>query len=275
LPPLPYTPGKDGAGIVEKVGEAVTSIKEGQRVWLSGAQTGTYAQFAICDEVTVHPLPDSISFQQGAALWTAFGTAYYALYHIGVPNLNGPNTILIHGASGGVGLACVQFAKQIPNTIIIGTAGTQEGCEFVLKSGANHALNHREPDYLEKVAQLSNNKVDIILEMLANVNLANDLKLLNHRGRVVIIGSRGTVEINPRDLMSRRAEIRAVMLGHATPEELKEIKNGIQRGLEYGTLNPVISKTYSLDSSFQAHKDIMASDNSLGSKGKLVINTWE
>jgi len=222
----------------------------------------------------VHVLPDSLTFEQGAALWTPYGTAFHALFQIGLPKLEGPNIILVHGASGGVGTACVQFAKTLPNTIIIGTAGSTEGCERVLSQGANYAFNHHEENYMEQILEKTEGKgVDIILEMLANINLGKDLKILASRGRVVVIGSRGNVEITPRDLMSKRSEIRAVALPNATPDEVTAIIKGIQDGITKGSLVPVIGKTYKLQNAFQSHIDIM--DNNLGSSGKLVILPWE
>jgi NADPH2:quinone reductase len=272
--PLPWTPGQDGAGVIESVGEGVDpSFKPGTRVWTSASETGTYAQYSISNQDSVQVLPESLTFEQGAALWTPYGTAYHAVFQVGEASLNGPNIILVHGASGGVGTACVQFARQIPNTIVIGTAGTPEGCERVLKLGAHYVFNHREENYMQQILEKTEGKgVDIICEMLANVNLGNDLKILSMRGRVVVIGSRGNVEITPRDLMGKRSSIRGLALFNATPDEKIMIKNGIQKGITDGFLNPVIGKCYSLDEAPQSHIDIL--DSSKGTSGKLVLLPW-
>jgi len=274
-PPLPWTPGHDGAGVVEEIGDDVRSVQVGNRVWTSSSVTGTYAQYAISNQENVHLLSNSLSFEQGAALWTPYGTAYHALYQVGqVDSLKTPSFILVHGASGGVGTACVQLAKMIPEATVIGTAGTQEGCERILKLGADFAFNHKEENYMEKILEKTQGKgVNIILEMLANVNLGKDLKILAFKGKVVIIGSRGNVEITPRDLMLKRSEIRAVHLGQVTVDEFSGIIKGIQEGTNKGNLLPVIGKTYDLSSSAQSHIDIM--DSSKSSPGKLVILPWK
>ncbi len=109
--------------------------------------------------------------------------------------------------------------------------------------------------------------VDIILEMLANVNLAHDLKLLAIRGRVIVIGNRGEVTINPRELMGRRASIRAFTLWGITPAEETEIHAGLIAGLENGTLRPVVGKEMPLAEAARAHKEILEP----GAAGKIVL----
>jgi NADPH:quinone reductase len=109
--------------------------------------------------------------------------------------------------------------------------------------------------------------VDIILEMLANVNLSHDTKLLTNNGRVIVIGSRGEVTINPRELMARRASIRALTLLAITPAEEADIHAGLFAGLENGTLRPVVGKELPLAEAARAHKEILEP----GSVGKIVL----
>jgi NADPH2:quinone reductase len=264
-PPLPYTPGSDAAGVVETVGEGVTKVKPGDRVYTAKTQSGAYAEYALALESQVNRLPEKISFAQGAALWVPYGTAYTALHHHG--DAKAGETLLVHGASGGVGTAAVQFARAQGLTVM-GTASTEKGRELVKKEGAHHAFDHTKPGYAEEILKTTGGKgVHVVLEMLANVNLATDLKLLAVRGRVVVIGNRGEVTINPRELMGRRGSVRGFTLWAVTEEETAEIHAAIGAGLENGTLRPIVGKEMPLKDAAQAHVDILAP----GAHGKIVL----
>jgi len=264
-PPLPYTPGSDGAGVVEAVGEGVNRVKPGDRVYVAKTLTGAYAEFALIMESQVHPLPDKITYAQGAGVWVPYGTAYHALYQCA--RARAGETLLIHGASGGVGIASVQIARAM-GMIVLGTAGTKKGLELVKREGAHHVFDHTQPGYLEQILKVTSGQgVDLILEMLANVNLAKDLKLLAFQGRVVVIGSRGDVTITPRDLMTRRASIHSFTLWRITEAEDKEIHAGIVAGLEDGTLRPIVGKELPLAEAARAHKEVMEP----GAFGKIVL----
>eukprot|EP01127_Copromyxa_protea_P013600 TRINITY_DN3681_c1_g3_i1.p1 TRINITY_DN3681_c1_g3~~TRINITY_DN3681_c1_g3_i1.p1 ORF type:complete len:350 (+),score=67.07 TRINITY_DN3681_c1_g3_i1:53-1051(+) len=275
---LPWTPGSDGSGVVEELGSETSGLSVGDRVWLSGTTTGTYAQYALANISSVHVLPPNISFQQGAALNVPYATAYHALHHIGRPSerqfVTGNLNIFVHGASGGVGIAALQLAKSIPNVTIIGSAGTETGIQGILENGAHYAVNHREEGYMQKVLELTGGRgVDILLEMLANVNLANDCKVMAVGGRICVIGNRGTLEFNPRDLMSKRLEVRGVMLFQATPQEKEEIYNAIDKGLVDGSLKPIVSGAYPLKDAPQSHVDVISPPK--GTLGKVVLTAWE
>ena len=264
-PPLPYTPGSDAAGTVEASGSGVTKVKPGDRVYTARTVTGAYAEYALTLESQVHRLPANISFAQGAGLWVPYGTAYFALFHSA--HARASETVLVHGASGGVGIAAVQIARAMGLTVF-GTAGTQKGLDLILKEGAHQAFQHTKTGYLDEIMKATGGKgVDIILEMLANVNLANDMKLLATNGRVIVIGNRGEITINPRDLMSRRASVRAFTLWAVTETEEADIHAGIIAGLENGTLRPVVCKEMPLADAPRAHKEILES----GAHGKIVL----
>ena len=264
-PPLPYTPGSDAAGVVEAIGEGVTKVKPGDRVYTAKTQSGAYAEYALTLESQVHRLPDNISFAQGAALWVPYGTAYTALHHHG--NAKAGETLLVHGASGGVGTAAVQFARAQGLTVV-GTASTDKGREMVKKEGAHFVFDHTKAGYADEIMKATGGTgVDVILEMLANVNLATDLKLLAQNGRAVIIGNRGEITINPRDLMLRRSTVRGFTLWATTDAEAKEIHAAIEAGLENGTLRPVVGKELSLKDAAKAHVDVLAP----GAHGKIVL----
>jgi len=264
-PPLPYTPGSDGAGVVEAVGEGVKPVKRGDRVYTTQTLSGAYAEYALALEHQVDPLPAKISFGQGAGVWVPYGTAYHALYHSAKAHAS--ETVLVHGASGGVGIAAVQIARSMGLTVL-GTAGTPTGLEIAKREGAHQVFDHRKTGYQEKILKATGNRgVDIILEMLANVNLAYDTKLLAKDGRVVVIGNRGEVTINARELMMRRASIRAFTLWDITAAEEADIHAGLIAGLENGTLRPVVGKELPLAEAARAHKEILEP----GASGKIVL----
>jgi NADPH:quinone reductase len=265
-PNLPYTPGNDGAGIVAAVGEGVKRVKPGDRVYVSGSLTGTYAEQALCNETQVHRLPDNVSFEQGAAMGVPYGTAFRGLYLRG--EAKAAEAVLVHGASGGVGSAAVQLARAAGLTVI-GTAGSERGMQLVQAEGANHVLNHSSEGYLDQLMKLTEGRgVDLILEMLANKNLGKDLTVLAKYGRVVVIGSRGPVEINPRDTMGRDADIRGTTLANTTEPEYRQIHAALVAGLENGTLRPVVGQRIPLAEASRAHAEVMKPS---GAYGKIVL----
>lgn len=263
-PPLPFTPGSDAAGIVESVGANVDLV-QGQRVYTTGTVSGAYAELTLCNRSQVHPLPDRVSYAQGAGIYVPYVTAYRALFQLAVSRPG--ETLLVHGASGGVGLAAVQLARAA-GMKIIGTAGTAEGLQLLKNEGADQSVNHSSPDYREQILEFTNGSgVDVILEMLANVNLAHDLKMLAFRGRVVVVGSKGNVEINPRDIMTREAAVFGVFLWRISFAAASEIQAALQSGLENGTLRPIIASELPLESASEAHRRVMHP----GARGKIVL----
>ena len=269
-PPTPYTPGADGAGVVEAIGEGVTRVTVGDRVYTAGSVSGTYAEQTLCKESQVHPLPERASFAQGAAVNVPYATAYRALFQRAQASPS--EVVFVHGASGGVGIAAVQLARAAGMTVI-GTAGTEQGRRLVAEQGAHHVLNHRASGYLEQVSALTNGRgADVILEMLANVNLGNDLNVLAQGGRVAVIGNRGTnnqgtAEINPRAAMNRDAAILGVALVNASPRELASIHAALVAGLENGTLRPVIGQEFPLADAPKAHHAVIEAS----AYGKIVL----
>ncbi len=254
-PALPYTPGWDGAGVVEALGEGITRVKVGDRVYTAGSLTGTYAQKALCLEEQVYLLPGSTSFAQGAAIGVPYATAYRALFQRArmVPG----ETVLVHGASGGVGTAAVQLAVAAGMTVI-GTAGSEAGLALVRRLGAHHVVDHGRPGYLDEVNRRAGGQgVPVILEMLANVNLGKDLGILARHGRIVVIGCRGNVEVAPRDLMRTEGAILGMMLPNVSPQERASIHAALGAGLANGSLRPIIARELPLAEAARAHHEVM------------------
>ncbi|XP_067109346.1 quinone oxidoreductase [Osmerus mordax] len=265
-PSLPYTPGTDVSGVVEEVGDGVSALKAGDRVFTTATETGGYAEFTLACEDCVHPLPSSLDYMQGAALGVPYCTAYRALFHRAQAKAG--ETVLVHGASGGVGVAACQLARA-RGLRVLGTAGTAEGLELVLNNQAHLAFNHREPGYTSKIMEATGGQgVEVIVEMLANVNLSTDLQMLAYGGRVTVVGSRGPIEINPRDTMAKESSIMGVALFFATAEEKNECASALSAGLHAGWLRPSVGRQYPLEDAAQAHHDII---NSPGASGKMVL----
>ncbi|MGQ0735070.1 MAG: NADPH:quinone reductase [Acidobacteriota bacterium] len=270
-PALPYTPGADGAGVVEALGSNVFSLAVGSRVWVGGTAVhksyGTYAERVVCQIDQVHPLPDRLSFSQGAAVHVPYVTAWRALH--GRAQMRPGDTVLVHGASGGVGLAAVQIARAW-GAVVVGTAGSPAGVHVVRAQGAHHVLNHGEAGYLDVLKDLTGGRgPDVILENLANVNLDNDLSVIAPAGRVVIVGNRGRIEIDPRKAMGKEAAILGMALWNTDAAELARIIRGVNAGLANGTLQPVVSRELPLAEAARAHALIMEP----GATGKIVLVT--
>jgi NADPH2:quinone reductase len=264
-PALPYTPGIDAAGTVEAIGEGVGVVTEGERVYVAATISGAYAELALCEAWQVHRLPERVTYAQGAAVNIPYATAYRALFQRA--HAQPGETALVHGASGGVGVACLQLARAAGMTIF-GTASTERGRQLAAEQGAHYVLDHGQPGYLEELQALTKGRgVDVILEMLANVNLAKDLTLLAMHGRVVVIGSRGTVEINPRETMRRDASILGFTLLNASQAELGSIHAALVAGLENGTLRPVVGRELPLAEAPRAHQTVMEA----GAYAKIVL----
>lgn len=288
-PALPFTPGKDAAGVVEKTGAKVEKFKVGDRVLTADSVTGTYAEFCLCEEKHLIKLPARISFEQGAGVFVPFATSYRALFQ--KAKAREGETVLIHGASGGVGVAAVQWAKNA-GLKIIGTAGSAEGLSLVKAEGADFALDHsdkvesRESDktsepaavtgglsdnnYFEEIKQITEGRgVEIILEMLANKNLNRDFDALAMFGRIVVIGNRGSLEFNPRLAMTKDASIFGMSLFNAPAEQMQEIHAAIFDGLESGFLKPVVGRSFPLADAPRAHHAVIEEK----AFGKIVLLT--
>jgi NADPH2:quinone reductase len=269
-PPVPYTPGADGAGVIAASGEGVSCVAVGDRVYIAGSRSGTYAEQALCSETQVHPLPSQVSYAQGAGVNVPYATAYRALFQRAQAAPG--EVVFVHGASGGVGIAAVQLAHAAGMTVI-GTGGTEQGRRLVAEQGAQHVLDHRAPGYLEQVLTLTNGRgVDVILEMLANVNLGNDLGVLAAGGRIAVVGNRGTnnqgtVEINPRIAMNRDAAILGMSLVNVSAQDLARIHAALVAGLANGTLRPIVGQEFSLGDAPRAHHVVIEAN----AYGKIVL----
>ena len=267
-PPLPYSPGADGAGVVEAVGAGVTVVAVGDRVYTGGTADhlsyGAYRQVVLCTPSQVHPLPARVSFAEGAAVNVPALTAHVALERA---TPRGGDVVLVHGASGSVGLAAVQLARAAGLTVI-GTASTDDGLALVAAEGAHHVVNHADAGHVERIQALTNGRgPDVVLEMLANVNLDHDLTMLAPRGRIVVIGNRGRIEIDPRKIMAKHAVVTGLALWGLTTEEVQRGHDALGQALASGALRPVVGTELPLAEAAEAHRRVMAP----GARGKIVL----
>ncbi len=264
-PKVPYTPGFDAAGVVEKTGASVLGIHAGERVYLSGSVTGTYAEYALCKENQIHPLPDHVSFAEGAGIYVAYVTAYRGL--IQRAEARPAQTLLVHGASGAVGIATLQIARNL-GMRVLATAGTEAGRQLVKSQRADQVMDHADPGHFDQILDATDGLgVDVIMEMMAHVNLDNDLRILAPQGKVVIVGNRDSIEINPRDAMACDAAILGMSLMNIRPEEEKEIHAAIGAGLCSRVLKPVIRCEMPLERAAEAHRLVMEP----GACGKIIL----
>ena len=264
-PQLPYTPGKDAAGVVESVGDQVTRFKPGDRVYTADSLTGTYAQYALCREDQLGLLPEGVSFEQGAGIWTPYATSYRALFQ--KAGAKEGETVLIHGASGGVGIAAIQWAKNAGLTVI-GTASSEDGKQLIRDEGADHVFDHTDEDHLAAIKHATGEKgVDVIIEMLANVNLQRDFDALAMFGRIVVVGNRGSLDFNPRVIMGKDATIYGMSLFNSPQRDRDEIHNAIYQGLSAGYLRPVVRISMQLVDAPLAHHEVIESK----AFGKIVL----
>ena len=264
-PKLPYTPGKDGAGTIESVGAEVTRFKPGDRVYTAGAVTGTYAEFTLCEESDLGTLPENVSFEEGAGVWTPYATSYRALFQ--KAGAKAGETVLVHGASGGVGIAAVQWAKNAGLTVF-GTASSDEGKKLVKEQGADAVFDHSADGYLGEIREQTGDRgVDVIIEMLANVNLQKDFEVLAMFGRITVVGNRGSLEFTPRAAMTKDATIYGMSLFNSPRAAREEIHTAIFDGLSEGFLKPAVRTAILLAEAARAHHEVIETK----ALGKIVL----
>ena len=269
VPDLPFTPGGEGAGTIEQVGPGVEGVRVGDRVFFlgsaAGGMQGSYAERVVCKAEQVYALPPTVDLKAAAAVPIAYGTAYRALFDRA--RAKPAEAVLVHGATGGVGLAAVQLAVAAGCTVY-GTGGSEAGRQLVLDNGAAEAFDHGADGYADRIKAATGGRgVDVVIEMLANVNLDRDLDLLTQGGRVAVVGSRGRVEIDPRKAMGKGLDILGMSLRNADTAGLKRMYAAIAAGLKAGALRPVVGEAFPLSRAPDAHRRVMED----GSHGKVIL----
>jgi NADPH:quinone reductase len=263
--PLPYIPGSELAGdVVEGPADWV-----GKRVFALGTAgprlTGCYAELAVCNVAELYELPAAYSYSQGAAVPVAYGTAWRALFDRG--RAEPGQLVLIHGASGGVGTAAAQLAAG-RGCVVFGTASSERGRKLARDCGCAEVVDHKSHGYAQDLLAFTKGRgFDVIIEMLANVNLDRDLDLLAPGGTVVVVGNRGRIEIDPRKTMGKECNITGIALWAGGQSALQRAFAGISAKLKTGAINPIVGAELPLATAAKAHELVMQD----GSHGKVVL----
>ncbi len=266
-PNLPDTPGLEAAGVVEAVGSGVENLKPGARVAAIGSKT--YAEYSVASANQVMPLPDFVSFAEGAAFPIQVLTAYHMLYtaHQTTPG----QTVLVHSAAGGVGIVAVQIAKAA-GARVIGTVSSDSKIGLVKEYGAEAVINYVTQDFAEEALKLTDGKgVDLILDAVGKPTLEKGLRCLAPFGHLMLYGRAGGPPdpLNLFTLFQKSLKVSGFVLYtiSAMPDKHRE---GIEKSFQLmgqGKLKLLIGKSFPLAEAAEAHRYM----ESRQSTGKLVL----
>ena len=266
--PLPYIPGTDVAGEVEAVAADISHVSVGDRVFGRSINGGGYAEKACLPGPETIPLPDTLSFAEGAAIPVPFYTAYVAVHH--KAQLKAGESVLVSAGGGGVGVAAVQLAK-VCGARVITTVGSADKAARIQALGADSVINYKTHDFAAEVRRLTDDAgVEVILENVAADNLAQDFSALARNGRIVLIGS-GTAKASEAAFMVgpalfKDAAIYGMALGNSATH-IPELARSLVPLFASGQLKAVVHQTYPLAQAQRALGDLVASRVF----GKLVL----
>jgi NADPH2:quinone reductase len=267
--PLPFIPGQEAAGIVDAVAEDVTTVKPGDRVAYAGT-LGAYAECAVVKASQLVPLPDSLSFENAAAVMLQGMTAHYLTYST-FPLRKG-ETILLHAAAGGVGLLLTQVAKRIGATVI-GTVSTEEKAAQAKEAGADHIILYTRTDFEQEVKRITSGAgVDVVYDSVGRTTFDKSLNCLRRRGMMVLFGQ-SSGPVPPFDLSALNAKgslyITRPGLPHytATPDELLWRSHDVFQWVAEGSLKVRIDRVYPLTEAAKAQQALEGRKTS----GKVLL----
>ncbi|MDI6674377.1 quinone oxidoreductase [Bacillus wiedmannii] len=267
---LPFIPGIDAAGVVERVGSHVKNIYPGQRV-IAFPQDGSYAEYVVANENLTFALPDEVDFQTAAACPIVSFTSYNLLAN--VARLQQDESVLIHAAAGGIGTTAIQIAKLLGAGTVIGTVGNEAKSNIALDAGADYVICRQDVDFVEKVNELTNGEgVDVILDSISGTVSERSLKCLAYYGRLVHFGN-ASGEIGNFQTKDLHASCRSI-LGFSfgttrkkRPELLQKTANEVFRYLRDGRLKMKAAKSFPLQDAGEAHEWV----ESRKSTGKVIL----
>jgi NADPH:quinone reductase len=268
--PFPFTLGIEGAGVVEEVGEGVSELKRGDRVAYKWS-LGSYAEYDVVKAVDLVPLPDGVSFPDGAAIILQGLTAHY-LVHEFYPIKPG-STVLVHAAAGGVGLLLTQWVKHM-GAVVIGTVSTDEKARIAREAGADNVILYTKQDFAEEVKKLTGGAgVDYVIDGVGKTTFTKNLDALKPRGWATIFGMPGgpADPLVPNSLMMKSLTISGGALGNytMTRDELLRRARDVFAGLREGWLKLRIDRTLPLAQAAEAHQLL----ESRQTAGKLILKT--
>lgn len=248
-PDFPFAPGSEVAGEIIAVGDRVTRFKLGDRA-IARVGSGGFAEEAQTDEMKCHHLPDGIGYEVGSAISLTYGTTAHAL--IQRANLRAGEWLLVHGASGGVGLTAVEMGKTM-GAKVIGTGGSDEKLKVALERGADHVINYSNGPFKDQVKELTGGAgADVIYDPVGGDAFDQSLRCINWGGRLLVIGfASGRIPEAPANLaLLKGCAIVGVFWGRFTeidPETNEANMARIFEMIQAGTLRPHISHTFPLD----------------------------
>ncbi|WP_026998914.1 NADPH:quinone oxidoreductase family protein [Eisenibacter elegans] len=268
-PPFPFIPCGEVAGVVEAVGEGVTHLKPGARV-IALCETGGLAELVCTPAMMALPIPDSMSFEEAAAFTIVYGTAHVALKHRG--NIKAKDTLLVHGAGGGVGLAAIDIARHLGATVIA-TASTAEKLAAAKEKGAAHLINYVETDFVEQTKAITQGRgVDLVFDPVGGDVFDKSLKVIAWEGRLLVIGFAGgrIPEVPTNLLLLKNAAAVGVFWGAYSKRNPQVLLGSLMELLQWyqqGHIKPHVSQALPLAQAPEALK-VLANRQAIG---KVVV----
>jgi NADPH:quinone reductase len=266
---VPFTPGLEGAGVVESVGEGVRNVKPRDRVAFTGLP-GAYSEAMLADAERLIPLPEEFTFEQGAAFPLQGMTAHYLIHEF--RQLVPGSFVLIHAAAGGMGGLLVQWAKHL-GAHVIGTVSTEAKARTARMAGADHVILYTERDFAAEAKRITQGRgVDLIIDGVGSTTFKGDLEAVAVRGHIVIFGAAsGPADpVSPNALMPNALTVSGGSLQNylRTPEELMQRANDVIGGIRAGWLKLNIGRVLPLAQAAQAHELL----ETRKSEGKLLLS---
>jgi NADPH:quinone reductase len=267
--PMPYTPGLEGSGIVEAIGAGVSEAKVGDRVAYNG-NLGAYAQLALVKAQDLIPLPDELSFEQGAAFPLQGMTAHYLLHEF--RRVEPGEFVLVHAAAGGMGLLLCQWLKH-KGAVVIGTTSSSAKAKLAKDAGCDYTINYNDQDFVQEVERITSGKgCPIVIDGVGKSTFKGSLEAVSKRGSVIIFGSAsGPADpIEPNGLQKKSITVSGGSLFNYldTREELLQRANSVLDGIKQGWLKLNISTVLPLAKAAEAHKLL----ESRQSTGKIILS---
>jgi len=270
-PPLPFVPGLEVAGEIVSMGEDVAGLATGQRV-VALCATGGYAEMVTAPAAVTIRIPDEMPFETAAGFMVAYGTAHVALEHRA--RLRAGETLLVHGAGGGVGLAAVEVGKAMGATVIA-TAGSEDKRSLARAHGARHVIDYRAGPFKDIVKTLTDDRgADVVFDPVGGKVLAQSLRCIAWEGRLLVIGfAAGDIPEVPAGLvLVKNISMIGVYWGAYRMHEPEIIARSLRRlfaWFDEGTLRPVISETLPLERAAEAMQRLLHRE----ARGKIVLTT--
>lgn len=253
-PPRPFTPGSEVAGVVDAVGEGVTEFQPGDRVQ-GMAIGGAFAEMSILPAAKTFRIPEAMSFEEAASMIVIYQTSYFALTNR--TKVAKGEWLLVHAAAGGVGLSAMQIGKAL-GARVIATAGSEEKLQFCLSQGAEHAIDYRNPGWVDEVKAITGGRgADVIYDPVGGEVFDLSTKCIAPEGRLLVIGFAGgtipSIAAN-RILLKNISIIGAYWGGYLEhhPEYMHEAQAALLEMYSAGQIKPVVSQTFPLSEAVAA-----------------------